>query len=93
MRDVSQRALGAMLGMTKKNGSVRINRYEQQTSRPDLDTASALAEVLDVPLSYLVCKDDNLANLILAYSSLTTGQQAEVTELALKLVAAPPRSR
>lgn len=78
MRDVSQRALGAMLGMTKKNGSVRINRYEQQTSRADMDTAAAIAAALNVPLAYLFAEDAELAEWILAYQKLDASQRAKI---------------
>lgn len=85
MRDVSQRALGAMLGMTKKNGSVRINRYEQQTSRADMDTAHHLADALQVPLPYLFADSDRLANLILLFARLTPSQQAILIRKAEEL--------
>jgi len=78
MRDVSQRALGAMLGMTKKNGSVRINRYEQQTSRADMDTAAEIAAALNVPLAYLFAEDPGLAKWILAYKKLDASQRAKI---------------
>lgn len=84
MRDVSQRALGAMLGMTKKNGSVRINRYEQQTSRADMDTAAALAESLGVPLAYLFAEDAELAEWILAFGKLAPEERAKVLSKAKK---------
>lgn len=75
MRDVSQRALGAMLGMTKKNGSVRINRYEQQTSRADMDTAAEIAAALDVPLAYLFAESADLAEWILAFHRLNADER------------------
>lgn len=85
MRDVSQRALGAMLGMTKKNGSVRINRYEQQTSRADMDTAAEMAVALNVPLAYLFAESDELAEWILAFGKLAPEERDEVLTKAKKL--------
>lgn len=85
MRDVSQRALGAMLGMTKKNGSVRINRYEQQTSRADMDTAAGMASALNVPLAYLFAESDELAEWILAFGKLAPEEREEVLARAKKL--------
>jgi transcriptional regulator with XRE-family HTH domain len=78
MRDVSQRALGAMLGMTKKTGSVRINRYEQLASKADMETAAALAQALDVPLAFLFAESDGLAEMILTFSRLTKSEQAKL---------------
>ncbi|WP_101925323.1 MULTISPECIES: helix-turn-helix domain-containing protein [Luteimonas] len=82
LRGTSQRALGALLGLSKPTGSTRINRYEQLTSRPDIDTAAAIAEALDVPLAYLVADSDDLARLILAYSQLDEAQRTELLLLA-----------
>lgn len=78
MRDVSQRALGAMLGMSKKTGSVRINRYEQLVSKADMETATALAYALDVPLAFLFAESDDLAEMILAFSKLTRSERAKI---------------
>ncbi|GAB3091440.1 hypothetical protein GCM10027159_05180 [Lysobacter terrae] len=78
MRDVSQRALGALLGMTKKTGSVRINRYEQQASKADMETAAAMAKALDVPLAYLFAESDDLAEMILAFSKLAKSERTSL---------------
>lgn len=78
MREVSQRALGAMIGMTKKTGSVRINRYEQQASKADMETAAKLAKALDVPLAYLFAESDDLAEMILTFSRLSRRDKAKV---------------
>lgn len=87
LRGVSQRALGALLGLSKATGSTRINRYEQLASRPDIDTAAAIAEALDVPLAYLVADSDDLARLILAYSRLDEAQRTKLVETAEKQAA------
>ena len=78
MRDISQRALGATLGISKKTGSVRVNRYEQQVSKADMDTAGELARALDVPLAYLFAEADDLAEVILAFSKLNKTERARV---------------
>lgn len=90
MRDVSQRALGAMLGMTKKTGSVRINRYEQQTSKADMETASAMAKALGVPLAYLFAEADDLAEMILAFSKLSKSERTKLLTEAQQLAEAKP---
>lgn len=85
MRDVSQRALGAMLGMTKKNGSVRINRYEQQTSRADMDTAAEIAKVLDIPIAYLYSDNAVMAEMVQAFSRLSQRDQQKALEFVKAL--------
>jgi len=77
MRGVSQRALGAMLGLTKKNGSVRINRYEQQSSKADMETAFRLADAMQIPAAFLFANDDRLAKIILFFSELTEEEKEE----------------
>lgn len=78
MRGISQRALGDLLGLGKAVGSTRINRYEQQTSSADIDTATEIARALDVPLAYLYAESDDLAELILAYSKLNKTERTRI---------------
>lgn len=68
MRGLSQRQLGHMLGLSKATGGVRINRYEQQASKSDIQTAAELAVALRVPLAYLFAHSSELADHILAFS-------------------------
>lgn len=72
MRGLSQRALGALVDkdQSKDKGAVRINRYEQQVNRADMESAAALATALDVPVAYLFADDDQLAELILLFAGL-----------------------
>lgn len=78
LRGLSQRALGDALGLGKRVGSTRINRYEQQTSLCDMDTAQKIARELGVPMAYLFAESDDLAELILAYSQLSKTDRAKV---------------
>lgn len=72
MRGLSQRALGALVDkdQSKDKGAVRVNRYEQQVNRADMESAAELAKALDVPVAYLFADSDDLAELILRYSRL-----------------------
>jgi len=78
LRGISQRALGDLLGLGKAVGSARINRYEQQTSSPDIETATEIARALNVPLAYLYAESDDLAELILACSKLSKAERVRV---------------
>jgi transcriptional regulator with XRE-family HTH domain len=78
LRGLSQRALGDALGLGKRVGSTRINRYEQRTSLCDMETASKIARELGVPLAYLFAESDDLAEAILAFSQLPKGERAKV---------------
>lgn len=72
MRGLSQRALGALVDkdQSKDKGAVRVNRYEQQVNRADMESAAELAKALDVPVAYLFADDDQLAELILVFNRL-----------------------
>lgn len=66
----SQRALGVLMGLDKKLASSRVNRYETEVSGIDLDGLGRLADVLGVPMAYLVAEDASIAEAILALSQL-----------------------
>ena len=72
----------------KGTGSVRINRYEQEVNRADMDTAAALARTLDVPLAYLFAEEDDQAEMLLAFAKLTKAERHKVLGQVRKLVAA-----
>jgi transcriptional regulator with XRE-family HTH domain len=88
LRGLSQRALGGLVSDDKANGSVRINRYEQEVNRADMDTAATLAKVLNVPLAYLFAEDDDQAEMLLAFAKLTKGERAKLLKQAKQLASA-----
>ena len=92
MRGLSQRALGGLVSEDKANGSVRINRYEQEVNRPDIDTAAELARALDVPLAYLFAEDDDQADLLLVFARLSKGERAKLLNEARKMAGDKPNS-
>lgn len=62
---ISQRALGDKMGLGKRTGSTRINRYEHGVNSLTLDNLAELAKALEVPAAYLLAESDELADLIL----------------------------
>jgi len=90
LRGLSQRALGALVSGNKENGSVRINRYEQEVNRADMDTAASIAQALEVPLAYLFAEADDQADMLLAFSQLSKAERAKLVEQAQQMVAAKP---
>lgn len=74
---LSQTALGMRMGLTKDIASTRINRYETGVSEPDLRTAERMARELGVSLSWLVCTDPKMADMIDGFGKLdAAGQEA-----------------
>jgi len=63
---MTQRALGVAAGLDEAVASARMNRYEVGVHEPDYGTALRVAQKLDVPVAYLYCDSDSLADLLLA---------------------------
>lgn len=79
---LSQTALGMRMGLTKDIASTRINRYETGASEPDLRTAERMAKELGVSVSWLVCTDPKLADMIEGFGKLDAdGQDALLASL------------
>lgn len=62
LRGLSQRALGDRMGLGKDKGSSRINRYEHQVTAIGFDSLGLLAQLLDVPVAYLLADDAAMAD-------------------------------
>lgn len=73
--DLSQRELGIQAGLDPFVASTRINRYELGIHRADYLISQKLAEVLSVPVAYLYCDDDDLAEALLALHRLSPGRR------------------
>jgi Helix-turn-helix. len=87
----SQRALGVLMGLDKKLASSRVNRYETEVSGIDLDGLGKLADVLGLPMAYLVAEDEVIADAILALSQMN--RKERVRALRALIEAAPPSTQ
>ncbi len=87
----SQRALGVLMGLDKKLASSRVNRYETEVSGIDLDGLARLAEVLGLPMAYLVAEDEVIADAILALSRMS--RKERVRALRALIEARPPSAQ
>lgn len=86
LRGLSQRSLGDRMGLGKAKGSSRINRYEHQVTAIGFDNLGTLAQVLDVPVAYLLADDAAMANAILALSQVDEAQRDALAALIPALV-------
>jgi transcriptional regulator with XRE-family HTH domain len=75
---IPQDKFGVLIGLDEGTSSARISRYETGTNDPPIKTARNIAEALGVPLGYLYCDDDRLAQLILAINELPAEEQEEL---------------
>ncbi len=76
----SQEKVGVAIGIDESSARARISRYELGVHEPPLPTIRQIAEVLDVPLSYLFCDDDGIAQLLLKLHRLAADQRSMKVE-------------
>lgn len=77
------------MGLGKDNGSSRINRYEHQVTAIGFDNLGTLAQVLEVPVAYLLADDAAMADAILALSQADESQRDVLATLIPALVEDP----
>lgn len=70
--------VGVAIGLDESSARARISRYELGVHEPPEQTAAQLAQVLEVPLPYLHCTDDYMAEIILAASELPAADQEQL---------------
>lgn len=68
---VSQKRLGIMAGIEESNASAVMNQYERDTHIPKFATVRNIARELKVPTAYFYTDEDELAELLLIYGSLS----------------------
>jgi transcriptional regulator with XRE-family HTH domain len=66
----SQEKVGVAIGIDESSSRTRISRYESGIHEPPVAIALLLAKALDVPLAYLYCDDDQVADLLLRLHQL-----------------------
>lgn len=69
--DLSQKQLGIKAGIDEFSASPRINQYERGKHTPDYSTVERLARVLRTPTPFFYARDDDLAQLILRFGTLS----------------------
>lgn len=85
----SQEKVGVLIGIDESSSRARISRYELGTHEPPVKTARHIAEVLGIPLAYLYCEDEEIANLLLALWLLKPAARKEAISMLLKTVPSP----
>jgi transcriptional regulator with XRE-family HTH domain len=72
---MAQEKLGVQIGIDESASRARISRYETGVHEPPIGTARLLAQALNVPLAYLYCDDDEIANMLLNLTTLPPATQ------------------
>jgi len=80
-RGLSQKELGVKAGFDESGASARMNQYETGKHRPDVNTVKQLCGVLDVPVPYLYCEDDDLAKVIEGFAKLSDADKSRLLKI------------
>ena len=78
---ISQRELGVRIGIEPGAASSRMNHYEKGRHMPDFATLKRIAEELNVPVAYLFCESDDMAELVKAFEKLTAEDKQKMLDL------------
>ena len=84
--DISQTAVGIAAAVDPSVASTRFNRYEKGVHEPDMETAARIADVLNVPLPWLFTSDENLAELILNFATLSSDLQLRLLDMSRQML-------
>jgi len=83
--ELSQERLGVLAGIDEFSASARMNQYERGRHTPNFQLMQRLAKVLGMPTAYFYAEDDQLAELMIAYSRLNARARKRLVELAGEL--------
>lgn len=75
---MTQEKLGILAGLDEASASTRINQYEKGKHAPNFETVCNLAKALNVPVSFLYTPEDDLAQFILLFGSLSESNKKEI---------------
>ncbi|EBY6261091.1 helix-turn-helix domain-containing protein [Salmonella enterica subsp. enterica serovar Warnow] len=84
--DISQTAVEIAAAVDPSVASTRFNRYEKGVHEPDMETAARIADVLNVPLPWLFTSDENLAELILNFATLSSDLQLRLLDMSRQML-------
>ncbi|EEW4484912.1 helix-turn-helix transcriptional regulator [Escherichia coli] len=77
---LTQEKLGILAGLDEASASTRINQYEKGKHSPNFETVSNLVKVLNVPVSFLYTPEDDLAQFILLFDSLSESDRKKILD-------------
>lgn len=75
---LTQEKLGILAGLDEASASARINQYEKGKHAPNFETVCNLAKALNVPVSFLYTPEDDLAQFILLFGSLSESDRRTI---------------
>jgi|TARA_R110001583_G_scaffold164756_2_gene317253 transcriptional regulator with XRE-family HTH domain len=79
---LTQEKLSNKLGFDdRSHGTARISQYETGKHAPDFAMAKKMADALGVPVAYLYCDDEDMAELILVAGKVDKKRFKELLEV------------
>jgi transcriptional regulator with XRE-family HTH domain len=72
---LAQEKVGVAIGLDESSARARISRYELGVHEPPIRTAQLIAAALNVPLPYLYCDEDEIAELLLLLTRLAPDER------------------
>jgi transcriptional regulator with XRE-family HTH domain len=81
----SQTGLGIAAGLDPSSASSRINHYETGRHSPNFTFVQKLAKLLEIPTSYMYTEEDELAELIEIYASLSATNRRKLLKFSKNL--------
>jgi len=81
---LAQDRLGVLAGLEESSASARMSRYESGIHEPPFEFVEAVAKVLGVSPAYFYCPDENLAQIIRAYSDLPQSKRAALRKIVVE---------
>jgi transcriptional regulator with XRE-family HTH domain len=73
---LAQEKVGVAIGLDESSARARISRYELGVHEAPVPTAKQIALALKVPLAYLYCEEDSIANLLVELHKLNSKDRA-----------------
>jgi transcriptional regulator with XRE-family HTH domain len=77
---LTQEGLGIQAGIDEFSASARMNQYERDKHTPDYQVVAKLAAVLHLPTAYFYADDDQCAEMLTMYASLSPEAKQTVIE-------------
>lgn len=75
---LAQDRLGVLIGLDEGCSSARISRYETGVHEPPFEVAQKLAAALGIPIAFLYCPDDEIAELLIDLSDFSRDEIASI---------------
>jgi transcriptional regulator with XRE-family HTH domain len=82
---LSQERLGIDAGIDPASASARMSQYEKGVHLPGESIVQQIAAVLNLPVAYFYCEDDETAHLLQCFHCLKKDDRKQVVDLVESL--------